>query len=116
MRQSTWRWRPGAFLSGCLLLGIMGCASLEKRAPLVTPSLTSVAKARGVGPDTLDRGRALYVGRCARCHQPVGVNSRSRRQWQAILPRMADQAKLGDDEFRDLEAYIEAVGELPAGQ
>lgn len=114
-RIKTWL-RCRTMLSACLLLGVMGCASLEKRAPLVTPSLTAVAASRGLGPETLERGRALYVGRCSRCHSPVSVTSRSPLQWQKILPRMADQAKLSADEFDDVQAYVDAVGELPAGR
>ena len=47
--------------------------------------------------------------------RPVAVASRSPRQWQAILPRMAEATKLDFAEQDDLEAYVETVVSAPPG-
>lgn len=92
------------------LLAWAGCASLADRAPVVTPALSAAAAARGRTEGSLERGRALYVGQCARCHQPVAIRSRTPQQWQSILPRMAETSKFDSGQLSDIEAYIEAVG------
>lgn len=93
-----------------LLTAVAGCASLVERAPLVTPALAVTAKERGIDADAATRGRALYVGACARCHGPVAVHSRTPAQWQEILPRMAGKAQLDAAATRDLEAYLAITG------
>ena len=58
----------GASLGGLVLAAALGCASITARAPRVSADLVAAAAVRGVEPAALERGRALYVGRCTRCH------------------------------------------------
>jgi len=98
-----------ALAGTAIVLTTVGCASLAARAPMVTAGMSSAAAANGVDPAVLGRGRALYVGSCARCHVPVEVTSRTRQQWDEILPRMADKAGLEPVEEEEVAAYIDAV-------
>lgn len=104
------RARPaGAAFAGLALLTALGCASLTARAPLVTAEMGAAAAARGIDAAAPERGRAIYVGRCTRCHGPVTVADRSPQQWRRILPAMAQKAKLTAAEAGDVTAYVEVV-------
>ena len=93
-----------------LLVAHVGCASLSARAPAVSATMAAAAAARGDDPAGLARGRALYVGRCTRCHAAVAVTDRTPQQWREIVPRMAAKARLTAAETADLAAYVAAAG------
>ena len=102
---STFRALSGA----AIILAAVGCASVSARAPVVTAGMSSAAVANGGDPAALGRGRAIYVGRCARCHAPVAVTGRTRQQWEKILPRMAAKSGLEPSEEAEVAAYVDAV-------
>ena len=86
----------GALLLAGLLVALPGCVSLETAAP--------VAGLPGSGP--LAEGRALYVGRCAKCHAAEPVLDYSATEWATIMPDMAERTKLTPRETAAVTAYV----------
>jgi len=64
--------------------------------PLVTEA--DAERARADSPDatvaSLDRGRSLYLGRCASCHEAYHPATRTIGEWDDALTVMADRARL----------------------
>lgn len=90
---------PGRLLLAVLLAALPGCVSLETAAPVPGPP--------GSGP--LAEGRALYVGRCAKCHAVEPVSDYSAAEWATIMPDMADRTKLTPRETAAVTAYVASV-------
>jgi len=95
------------FAAGAIAVLIVGCVSLEVLAPPVDQRL--VAAASGVDAASLDRGRRIYITKCAKCHSVEPVHRYSRAQWNDILPDMAEETMLDDTERRDVERYVYAA-------
>ena len=89
----------GRLLLAVLLAALPGCVSLETAAPVVGPP--------GSGP--LAEGRALYVGRCAKCHAVEPVLDYSAAEWATIMPDMAERTKLSPRETDAVTAYVASV-------
>jgi mono/diheme cytochrome c family protein len=94
-------------------VGLVGCQSLEERAPLIPPTAgNSMA---------LSQGRAIYVskGQCSRCHAAREVKKFTPAQWDAILPVMSQQTPLTPAEQKLVHDYVRAIhsgiGFVPAG-
>lgn len=90
---------PGRLLLAALLAALSGCVSLETAAPVPGPP--------GSGP--LAEGRALYVGRCAKCHAVEPVLDYSAAEWATIMPDMAERTKLTPRETAAVTAYVASV-------
>ena len=90
---------PGRLLLAALLAALPGCVSLETAAPVPGPP--------GSGP--LAEGRALYVGRCAKCHAVEPVLDYSAAEWATIMPDMAERTKLDASETVAVTAYVHHV-------
>lgn len=50
----------------------------------------------------------LYRQRCAGCHRPYAPSSRSRAEWDAVLPRMAPKAHLSPGQEATLRHWLVA--------
>ena len=62
----------------------------------------------------LEAGRALYVGKCTKCHTAEPVRDYSAAQWQGkIIPAMAQKAKLTPEETANVLAYVLAASKAP---
>ncbi|MES2468739.1 MAG: cytochrome c [Verrucomicrobiota bacterium] len=90
---------PGRLILAALLAALSGCVSLETAAPVSGPP--------GSGP--LAEGRALYVGRCAKCHAVEPVLDYSAAEWATIMPDMAERTKLTARETAAVTAYVASV-------
>ncbi len=89
----------GALLLAGLLVALPGCVPLETAAP--------VAGLPGSGP--LAEGRALYVGRCAKCHAVEPVADYTATEWATIMPDMAERTKLTPQGTAAVTAYVASV-------
>ena len=92
-------------LAGAVAVAMSGCASLDTAAPPVATLAGGEAAASG----SLAAGRALYVGRCAKCHAPEPIAHYQSTDWDEILPDMAARTKLNPREAAQLRAYIDAA-------
>lgn len=91
-----------------------GCASSANLAPPVDPAMIEAGRTAGVDAQSLQRGRQVYLGACARCHSPVAVQSRTPQQWERILHRMEPLSGLNDSDRAALRAYLEQAAAIPA--
>lgn len=95
------------FAAGAIAVVIVGCVSLEELAPPVDQRL--VAAAPGVDAASLERGRRIYITKCAKCHSVEPVHRYTRGEWDEILPDMAAESMLDASEHRDVEHYVYAA-------
>lgn len=104
-------WKHHLALRGLAALGLGGltaCSSLDVAAPPV-----SVLAAAGHVTSTLAAGRALYTGRCAKCHAVEPIRDYSAAAWSRIIPDMAERTNLTPPETAALTAYVEAALKTP---
>ncbi len=74
------------------------------------------ADARAVAPRypgttaaDLERGRALYVRRCAGCHAVPLPSAHTPAEWPDVLGEMAGRARLSAPERADIERFLVAL-------
>jgi hypothetical protein len=87
----------------CLLL-LPGCAT--KTAPV--PDATMAGRS-GTKLDTLQRGHAVYMAQCGRCHEPILPADVSRDDWHVVVPGMSWNAGISEADEQALTAYILAA-------
>lgn len=56
--------------------------------------------------DQLNKGKTLYIDRCAKCHKLFPEDSRTPVQWNSILKKMIPKAKLNYDDGKLVRAYL----------
>jgi mono/diheme cytochrome c family protein len=95
-----------AELTTLLAMTAIGCMSLEEMAPSVDDRLISQGRQQNVDSQALTRGREIYLNRCISCHNIEPVGRYTREQWEIIIPDMAGESNLDDQQEHDLLSYI----------
>lgn len=95
--------RAVPFIAAALLAG---CVSIEKAAP---PVAMLAVQPSGAQRTQLERGRTIYITKCAKCHSPEPVTRYSATRWDGILKEMIDETKLDAPESAAVRAYVFAV-------
>jgi mono/diheme cytochrome c family protein len=54
-------------------------------------------------------GRKVFTGKCARCHKLYEPFRYDDKAWESWMTKMRDKAKLNDDQYRQLTAYLETL-------
>lgn len=54
-------------------------------------------------------GRRLYIDRCSRCHELHQPGAYSSKEWPRIVGEMQADAKISDDQARDITRYLVAM-------
>ena len=89
-----------------LLLGaagiLAGCAAAVPH-PDVADERRAAGRWPGTTIDDLERGRSLFVDRCAGCHDLPRPDQKSADEWPGLVADMADGARLSRAD-RDLVA------------
>jgi mono/diheme cytochrome c family protein len=105
------RWRRLALAA---VVCLPSCAGTP--IPAATPA--DVQRAATSRPATtlseLERGRALYVGRCSACHQPVAPGSIPATEWPEHVSEMKVRARLEPEEEQLVVLYLVTMAERPA--
>ncbi|MCI0631254.1 MAG: cytochrome c [Phycisphaerales bacterium] len=101
--------RKPLIVSALLALMIGACATIEELAPPVDDTMLRAAGVDQTAAAQIERGRALYVTDCVRCHSPEPVMRYSAQQWRQIIPRMATEAALREEDRAAVEAYVMVV-------
>lgn len=57
----------------------------------------------------LERGRAVYVRRCAACHTLVLPATHAAEDWPALVEAMSDKARLTAEEKTDVVRFLMAL-------
>lgn len=96
---------------GSLLLPVLiaiGCATA-----VVQPTREDVTWASGLWPETtledLQRGRTLYVGKCAGCHHLHRPDEYSADRWRTLVDEMRKEAKVSEEEGALILKYLSAA-------
>ncbi|MEN9991780.1 MAG: hypothetical protein RLZZ224_1482 [Verrucomicrobiota bacterium] len=92
----------------CLIpLGVFSCApEVTDDAPAITPEMLRQSPASLA---SLEKGRALYLAHCGRCHAYMLPENIRHEDWHIVVPGMAWNAGLSKSEETDLRSYILAV-------
>lgn len=85
---------------------IAGCVSLEQAAPSV--SMLRLPDS-GTKLASLQKGRVIYITRCAKCHSVEPVKKYSSAEWESIMPKMVVKTKLTTADDALVRAYVSAV-------
>lgn len=114
-RRTSTRCAALALAAACALTAA-GCMSIDEMAPPVAGPVAQAAARRGVDLRTAMAGRQVYLEQCSRCHtiEPIGRYSASK--WRSVLPEMAIEARLGDEQLASLRAYVLTAREVIAEQ
>ncbi len=88
------------------LLAIIGCAGMSELAPPVGERALREAATLDISAGRLERGRAIYITTCTRCHSPEPVAGYTLAEWRQTLPRMSERSKLTAQETADLRDYV----------
>lgn len=105
---------------GSLALAFAALAGCSSGLP--RPGSAHVAALRASDPSVdvpaLDRGRTLYVERCANCHSLRDPTSLPAHAWPAEVEAMRrdHSVMLEEDEARDIVRYLSAVSLVSRGQ
>ncbi|MEM1083570.1 MAG: cytochrome c [Verrucomicrobiota bacterium] len=92
-----------------LLLGVLISAGCVVEEPIPPAPTAEMAAASGVSGETLQRGRAVYMSDCTRCHEAKMPGDVSSKDWHVVLPGMAWNAGISEADEEAVEAYIKAV-------
>lgn len=57
-------------------------------------------------PDQLEKGKLVYESSCKKCHKLHSPNSYDAAEWMGIMRKMGPKAKLGEDHYRMVSAYL----------
>jgi cytochrome c5 len=102
-------------LSFLLVASLVAVACARVQMP--RPSDADAARAGQRWPGTtvaeLERGRSLYVARCAGCHQPVAPERIPADEWPEHVREMKERAHLSDEEMRLVERYLVTMASEP---
>ena len=88
------------------LLAIVGCAGIMELAPPVGERAHQEAAMLDISVGRLERGRAIYITTCTRCHSPEPVAGYTLAEWRETLPRMSERSKLTAEESAELLDYV----------
>ena len=64
-------------------------------------------QAEGLSPKEMERGRKLYVAKCARCHKFYDPAKYTDAEWRSWMNKMSEKAKLKPDQKELLTRYLE---------
>lgn len=103
---------PRALLApACLAIGLV--LSMACAAALRHPSPEDAAAVAERWPGTtvkdLERGRSLYVRRCAGCHTLILPEVHSAAEWPGYVDAMAEKARLRGGERDDIVRFLLAT-------
>ena len=90
-------------------LAVVGLAAGCATAAMIPHATAVEAQKSGVGLETLEHGRGLFLARCGNCHMTPDPGSRSAEQWALILPEMREDSHLSDAEASQVLAFLQAL-------
>ena len=60
----------------------------------------------GIAATPVNPGKKLYTGKCARCHKLYDPAKYDDKTWNIWMQKMKQKAKLKDEQYRELSAYL----------
>ena len=74
------------------------------KSVLYVPSEANVAKNADIA--SLQKGRELYINKCASCHTLYAPEKFNKTEWNKWVDKMAPKAKLTEEEKVLVKAYV----------
>lgn len=84
---------------------VAGCVA---KTQIPVPN-TAMATGSGQSLQTLQRGHAVYVSQCGRCHEPMMPSKVSDADWHIVVPGMAWNAGISKSDEAAVLKYIHAA-------
>ncbi len=84
---------------------LVGCVA---KTQIPVPD-TAMAAESGQSLESLQRGHAVYVTQCGRCHEPIIPTKVSDVDWHVVVPGMAWNAGISKSDENAVMKYIHAV-------
>lgn len=75
-----------------------------------------MAETSGVPVERLQHGRAVFMSDCTRCHEAKVPRDLTREDWHVVVPGMAWNAGISEQDEDDVLAYILAARSMPPEQ
>ena len=96
-----------------LLLWLSACAG--RPLPLVTEADVEFASARWpeLPAGSLEKGRQLYLSKCASCHRPIDPSRYTAAEWPTKIAEMNKEKRVDDQSLKLIEAYLLSVASRP---
>lgn len=88
------------------ILWANSCGPDMEAIPLATEQM---AHEMGVKKNQLQHGRDVYMSHCQQCHERVTPAEIDPESWREILPHMSKNAKLSEEQWKDLQTYLIAA-------
>jgi cytochrome c5 len=79
-----------------LLLWAAACAKTTLPVASDKDAVNASEKWPGITSQELAQGQALYEQHCGNCHKLYHPASRTEKEWNSVVPPMADKAKIDD--------------------
>lgn len=95
--------------SAAIAVAAMVAACASRPLPPLDDSLRTTASSLRADLALVERGRALLVGECATCHEPVHPLDCSLAVWRDVMPRMLRKSELPPGDGRCVLAYVQLV-------
>jgi len=93
-----------------VLIGIVACLGFGCAGSKLVPVPTAEMAAKsGQSFETLQRGHAVYVTQCGRCHEPMMPSEVSSEDWHVVVPGMAWNAGISEADENAVLKYIMAA-------
>jgi mono/diheme cytochrome c family protein len=109
--------RPGRRLAiVALAAGLAAACAAALRHPSPADVAVVAPKWPGTTVEDLERGRRLYVRRCAGCHTLILPAAHPPEEWPRLVDDMAKKARLRPAERDDVVRFVVAVASDAASQ
>ncbi|MCE2959353.1 MAG: hypothetical protein ACK46A_03335 [Akkermansiaceae bacterium] len=90
------------------ILAVCVVAGCVAKTQIPVPD-TAMAAGSGQSLQTLQRGHAVYLSQCGRCHEPMMPSKVSDADWHIVVPGMAWNAGISKSDEAAVLKYIHAV-------
>jgi hypothetical protein len=94
------------WICGWIGLLLAACAPGGVSAPEVTAAM---AARSGQPPESLERGRSVYLAQCGRCHELIAPASLKTSDWKLVVPGMCWNAGLSAADEKAVLNYVLAA-------
>jgi cytochrome c553 len=105
--------RPARLAVALLGTAVLCCAPALVR-PTESDGLRAAARWQGSGLAELEKGRAVYVARCGKCHELVLPEENAAEDWPRLVGRMSEKAKLAAEDRQLVERFLVTLAERTA--
>lgn len=101
-------WLSGAMKWVLTILAVCVVVGCVAKPQIPVPD-AAMAAGSGQSLESLQRGHAVYVTQCGRCHEPMMPSKVSHEDWHVVVPGMAWNAGISESDENAVMKYIMAA-------